>query len=157
MRRPKVTSFNYLALIFCISLPVGIAGAEKKAAIPGLNLVLREDCGGGENHPHLIEGSSYKYSESEIPFDSVGTDSPDRTIAFGSRVVYAFKGLRADAEYKVRVTCLSDSGNRVQSFFADDMPLKEKVTLPEDKVLDITFDLPVHVPRDHCYNFFSRL
>ena len=142
MEGPKNNSYEYLT-IFCVLLvTVIIFGAEANTDVKGLNLVLKENCGGDQKHPYLVEGSKYKYSESEVPFDAIAADSPDRTVAFGAKVVYTFKGLRAEAKYKVRVRCLSDSDNRIQSFFADDILLMENTTMPEDKTLEIVFDLP---------------
>lgn len=130
--------------------PSGAAegNVQEDDLLQNLYRVAQDDCGVQGQQPHLFYGSNYRYTEKDIPPDRIPMEDPARTVAFGSRVSLRYQGLRRDAEYKVRLTCLSDSEDRSMCVEAGGVTLLTRLTLPKAGKVYCVLALPREVYGD---------
>lgn len=139
-----------LATLCMVLLLSGCAQASERwpgPEIDGFHCVAFDDCGRPLRQRHLVTGQNYHFQASMIPADVMPLDHPARDIVYGGRVVFDYRGLMANARYKLRITYLSDHPQmsfpaRVVQLAADGVVLQKKVVLPEDKVAQYVLDIP---------------
>jgi len=147
-RKQDLTSilkiFIFLAIVFGLVLYVAVSDAD---ALTGYHLLAKDNCGVAGQQKNLLSGDSYSYPETAISVDMVDADAPERTVAFGQKVVFGYSGLAADAAYKLRVTYLSDSDDRVQKLVVGDKII-QSIELAKGKVFTHTVDVPANQYQD---------
>lgn len=122
MKRTIIGSFLFL---FCL--------APFLKAQENYTRVAFDDGGVPGKQAHLLSGDSYTYPD-------MGADI-DATVAFGEEVVFGYDGLAPDARYRARIVFVSD-GQRVQSLFAGESLLRDRITLKAGGAVVETIDLP---------------
>ena len=95
--------------------------------------VAFDDGGVPGKQAHLLSGDNYT-------FPGLSADL-DATVAFGEEVVFGYDGLVPDARYHARIVFVSD-GHRVQSLFAGENLLKDRIELKAGESVVETIDLP---------------
>ena len=128
----KVSILLAVCSMCCFATPFQ---SDSDQVLKGLHLVARDNCGVDGEQPHRLSGENYRFAESAIPVDSIGSEDPARTVAFGTTVQFRYRGLRPTAWYKLRIGFLSDSADRVQQVKANGRVLYEALTLPKGKTI----------------------
>ena len=107
-----------------------------------LHAVIKEDFTSDKPRVAVVSGSFWQYPQSAIGTDRISADDPGRIIAFGTPLVIQFGGLKTNAKYKLKLTYLSDSDDRIQQLSAGDVMLHDKVKLPKGEFLTTIVALP---------------
>ena len=93
---------------------------------------------------HLVTSDGdYRFPESSIPISVCSKDDSARTVAHStSAIEFTYGGLDPEADYKLRLTFLSDKDNRVQSVFIDRKEVKGRFSLPKNKIVSMELRVP---------------
>lgn len=106
------------------------------------NVVASFDAAKADDLAKAGGATAYVYSIEEIPAAALPADSGERNIVFGNEISLAWAGMVAGAQYKLKATFLSDSGERVQQIKVNDLMLEEHLALPGRKVLEREWPIP---------------
>ncbi len=88
------------------NLVAAFAGAAAGGAT--WHTVAADTAGSATNRAHLIGGSFYTFHDDEIPESVLKKNDPLRTVAFGERVRFGYRGLDPKAACRVRLTFVTE-------------------------------------------------
>lgn len=118
------------------------------AAAPLPQIVASDDLGTPGKQAHLLAGSPWTWQDRD--------GLADKTVAFGENVVLSYDGANPAAKYEITLSFSSDSPDRVVEVRADDTLLAQRIEIPNDREISMTFPIPPAVTADGRFELQVR-
>lgn len=136
--RPMNRVVHAAAVVIAVVLGMHSSAARGQSALgpDEWHRVAFDDAGSPGLQPHLITGENYTIPVSDLPASVAPEADGLRTVAFGQIVRFGYAGLKDDAQYRLRLSFVSD-GPRAQRITCDGTVLQEQIKLAAGKVVHV--------------------